>query len=410
MRLAVTGGTGFVGGHLLAAAVAQGHSVRALARRPQRTMPGVTWIAGDLAAPGDLCAGADAVIHIAGTINARSRADYDAGNVAGTAGIVAAARAAGVNRFVHVSSLAAREPGLADYGASKAAAEDVVRSSVADAAIVRPPGVYGPGDRETLAFFRLVARGIAVLPGSGRFSLIEVGDLAAALLAVATSDWRGTAEVDDGGAAAIPMPNWPEQIGTALGRRPRLFRPSPRLLRAAARVDTAVACLHAAGCRRSATGRVATFAHPDWVAAAGRALPARPVAAGGRSHRPVWRGPWHGPRHRCENGADDLALLSVRPDFDHSLLPCVAPAVRNLRMTRDAIFVRICELIAPLNRKSVALGEATTFSGDLEMDSLTVMDLVANIEDEWDIVLPLNMLPELETVGQVADAVAKLAK
>ena len=79
-------------------------------------------------------------------------------------------------------------------------------------------------------------------------------------------------------------------------------------------------------------------------------------------------------------------------------------------MTRDTIFVRICDLIAPLNKKGVPLTETTTFSGDLEMDSLTVMDLVANIEDEWDIVLPLNMLPELETVGQVADAVAKLAK
>ena len=79
-------------------------------------------------------------------------------------------------------------------------------------------------------------------------------------------------------------------------------------------------------------------------------------------------------------------------------------------MTRDAIFARICDLIAPLNKKGAPLTETTTFSGDLEMDSLTVMDLVANIEDEWDIVLPLNMLPELETVGQVADAVAKLAK
>ncbi len=77
---------------------------------------------------------------------------------------------------------------------------------------------------------------------------------------------------------------------------------------------------------------------------------------------------------------------------------------------RAAIFTQIQRLIAPLNKKSVPLGEATTFSGDLEMDSLTVMDLVATIEDEWDIVLPLNMLPELETIGQVADAVAKLVK
>ncbi|MGI4881170.1 MAG: acyl carrier protein [Janthinobacterium lividum] len=77
---------------------------------------------------------------------------------------------------------------------------------------------------------------------------------------------------------------------------------------------------------------------------------------------------------------------------------------------RDIIFDRIAGLIAPLNKKAVAVTEDTSFSNDLEMDSLTVMDLVANIEDEWDIVLPLNMLPELETVGQVADAVDRLSK
>lgn len=76
---------------------------------------------------------------------------------------------------------------------------------------------------------------------------------------------------------------------------------------------------------------------------------------------------------------------------------------------RTAVFARIVELIEPLNKKGVALRETTSFANDLEMDSLTVMDLVANIEDEWDIVLPLNLLPELETIGQVADAVARLA-
>lgn len=75
---------------------------------------------------------------------------------------------------------------------------------------------------------------------------------------------------------------------------------------------------------------------------------------------------------------------------------------------RAGVYARIIELIEPLNPKGVALAEATTFAGDLEMDSLTVMDLVANMEDEWDIVMPLNMLPDLETIGQVADAVTKL--
>lgn len=75
---------------------------------------------------------------------------------------------------------------------------------------------------------------------------------------------------------------------------------------------------------------------------------------------------------------------------------------------RAAIFDRLRELIAPVNKKGVEINEGTTFANDLELDSLTVMDLVANIEDEWDIVIPLNMLPELETVGQVADAVARM--
>ena len=75
---------------------------------------------------------------------------------------------------------------------------------------------------------------------------------------------------------------------------------------------------------------------------------------------------------------------------------------------RAAVYARIIELIEPLNQKKVPLAETTTFAGDMEMDSLTVMDLVASMEDEWDILIPLNMLPDLETIGQVADAVAGL--
>jgi acyl carrier protein len=77
---------------------------------------------------------------------------------------------------------------------------------------------------------------------------------------------------------------------------------------------------------------------------------------------------------------------------------------------RASVYARIIELIEPLNVKKVSLAESTSFAGDLEMDSLTVMDLVASMEDEWDIVMPLNMLPDLETIGQVADAVTKLVQ
>ena len=78
-------------------------------------------------------------------------------------------------------------------------------------------------------------------------------------------------------------------------------------------------------------------------------------------------------------------------------------------MAKHETLVTIYELIAPVNKKSIPLGPDVTFATDLELDSLTVMDLVADIEDEFDIILPLNLLPELETIGQVADAVEKLA-
>ncbi len=77
-------------------------------------------------------------------------------------------------------------------------------------------------------------------------------------------------------------------------------------------------------------------------------------------------------------------------------------------MTPETELARLIELIGPFNKKGVAISESTRFADDLELDSLTVMDLVANIEDEWDINIPLNLLPDLENVGQLADAVAKL--
>ncbi|HYG30038.1 MAG TPA: acyl carrier protein [Allosphingosinicella sp.] len=77
---------------------------------------------------------------------------------------------------------------------------------------------------------------------------------------------------------------------------------------------------------------------------------------------------------------------------------------------RDETFAKVAELIGPFNKKGVALTDATTFAGDLEWDSLTVMDFVAAIEDEFDILITMNMQAEIETVGQLVDAVEKLKK
>jgi len=79
-----------------------------------------------------------------------------------------------------------------------------------------------------------------------------------------------------------------------------------------------------------------------------------------------------------------------------------------MTQTVDEIFEQILKLIKPFNTKNITIGKDTTFSVDLELDSLTVMDLLSEIEDEFDITIPLNMLPDLETVGQFTEAVQKL--
>ncbi|GAA4045924.1 acyl carrier protein [Parerythrobacter jejuensis] len=78
-------------------------------------------------------------------------------------------------------------------------------------------------------------------------------------------------------------------------------------------------------------------------------------------------------------------------------------------MDRAHVDTRIRSLIEPFNKKGVDIGEATTFQNDLEFDSLTVMDFVAEIEDEFDIIISMNQQAEIENYGQLVDAVAKQA-
>ena len=75
---------------------------------------------------------------------------------------------------------------------------------------------------------------------------------------------------------------------------------------------------------------------------------------------------------------------------------------------REETFGKVAQLIAPFNKKGIALTEATTFAGDLEWDSLIVLDFVATVEDEFDILITMNMQAEIETVGQLVDAVEEL--
>ncbi len=274
-RLAVTGATGFVGRHLLDRAVSQGHRVDALTRRPQPPRDGVRWIAGSLETPAvlaDLMGRADVAIHVAGVVSAPSLAEFRAGNVAGTAAALAAAAEAGVRRFVHVSSLAAREPELSDYGRSKCEAEREVRLSGLDWAIVRPPAVYGPGDTEMLDLFRMAARGVVLMPPAGRASLLHADDLARCLLAVARQEGAvgRCFEPDDGEPDGWTHASLGRAIGWAMGRRVTVVQAPARLLRWAARADRAVR----RGGAKLTPDRAAYLAHPNWVSRADAAVPA----------------------------------------------------------------------------------------------------------------------------------------
>ena len=77
---------------------------------------------------------------------------------------------------------------------------------------------------------------------------------------------------------------------------------------------------------------------------------------------------------------------------------------------RSQKFAKVASLIEPFNKKGVEVTEQTRFAQDLEWDSLTVLDFVANIEDEFDVLISMNMQAEIETVGQLVDAVDRLAK
>lgn len=265
MTVLVTGGTGFVGSHLIAALQAAGHPVRALVRSPAKTealgLGEVEWVRGDLADPATLAEaarGVSAVVHLAGLVAARNEAEFLEVNRDGTSRLLAAAAPAGA-RFVHVSSLAAAGPAapgqplrgdepdrpVSAYGRSKLASEAVVRAGPLPWVIVRPPAVYGPRDREMFRIFRAASLGVAPVFGSGgqELSLIYGPDLADALVhTVAAPGIEGR----------VFYPAHPEiltsrevalAIGAAGGHRVRTVGIPVGLARAALQVTGAVARL-----------------------------------------------------------------------------------------------------------------------------------------------------------------------
>ena len=206
--VAVTGSTGFIGGHLVAALLDGGVRPRLLARDParlsDRARAGGEVVTGgldDAGALAELVAGCGTVVHLAGVVRAPSAARFDRANRGGTENLVAAlAAGAATARLVHVSSLAAAGPSadpagsapedephpISAYGRSKLAGEAAARAHPGPWVVVRPPAVYGPRDIDVLHFFRMAARGLVTIPaGERRVSVAFVADVVRAILAAA---------------------------------------------------------------------------------------------------------------------------------------------------------------------------------------------------------------------------------
>ncbi len=276
--VAVTGATGFIGRTLVRVLHKAGWSVRILVRSPAKAKALADYahelIPGSLAdksSLGRLTTGVDAVVHCAGAVRGVTQAQFDVINVDGTANVLEAARAQAVSpRFLLLSSLAAREPTISPYAASKWQGENVLKANAGGIpwAALRPPAVYGPGDQELLPLFRTMARGVAPVLGTreSRFSMIHVEDLAMAVLQWLDQEpcASGVFELHDGKKGGY---SWADVIHIVSGLCDRKVLPLP-IPAAALMVPAAVNWL-AGVCLPYAPmftpGKLREFKHRDWT-------------------------------------------------------------------------------------------------------------------------------------------------
>jgi len=278
ITVALTGATGFIGRVLLRHLVAQGFQVKALYRPASNSSPtptnSVQWQAGDLADQDSLrafVAGADVVVHCAGAVRGISLQQFKKINTEGVARLLQVATEQKVSRFLLMSSLAAREPTLSAYASSKKLGEDVLREYNGKVSwdILRPPAVYGPGDREMQPLLQLIKRGVVPIIGAkeGRFSLLYVDDLAAAvscLLRAQGAQKRQCFELHDGHPGGY---NWRQIASIANdlnGKEPRCLAIPRPLLQSISLANVSLARL--LGYQPMLTpGKVREIFHSDWV-------------------------------------------------------------------------------------------------------------------------------------------------
>ena len=280
---AVTGGTGFVGRRLVCALTVAGWRVRALVRPSGagKVEAGAEVVSGDLGDPAALATlarDADVVIHAAGLVKARNRAEFYEVNVEGARRM---ALAVGDGRMVLISSLTAREPQLSHYAASKRMGEEAAKEVLGERLVVlRPPAIYGPGDRETLGLFQLA--GLSPLmptprSAAARLALTHVDDVTASVLARLGGSW--TPGVFALGGARPEGYGWREIFTTAaeaIGRKPILAPLPDALIHLAAAASEAAARLRGEPAIFN-SGKARELLHGDWSVSRAE-LPPGPAA------------------------------------------------------------------------------------------------------------------------------------
>jgi len=244
----VTGGTGFIGSHLVERLVALGCRVRCLVRRTSSLtrlpVSRIELAYGELATGEGLdeaVRGVDVVFHLGGVTKALSTSGFYRGNVRGTENLLRAVERAAPRRFVHVSTLAAVGPSpdgtplaedaaphpLTHYGKSKLKAEEAVRRSAVAGrcVIVRPPVVYGPRDTDVYGVFRAVGKGVLLRIGRQEafFSFVHVEDLVEGLLAAARSEQAPGAAYFIANEKPASWTGFAEAAAVAMGRKLRII-------------------------------------------------------------------------------------------------------------------------------------------------------------------------------------------
>lgn len=271
--VALTGGSGFIGTHVARMLTAQGYRVRALSRFYSGESNGVHWIKGSLEnrrALAELMVGARTVVHCAGAVRGRDERGFHITNVLGSRQVMEAAREGGdCERFLLMSSLAARHPELSWYANSKYIAEQEVlrESGEVSVGIFRPTAVYGPGDQELEPLFSWLLRGLLLRLGASgsRLTFLHVYDLALAVVHWVTSPFAksDTFEISDDRVQGYSWKGL-AGIGAEIRRAPvRQLPISLPVLNALARLNLGLSYVTSREPMLT-TSKVKELVHEDW--------------------------------------------------------------------------------------------------------------------------------------------------